>query len=178
MLRFILALVLAVPLLANPVPRGATPRKLPPNTNAVLKAYAGKMAYSASSEYKGWEIAKLADSDEKTSWFTATGDSPTQGKKPWVRADFPENVSVKRVTILGNREPSYPAGYSITEGTLELLDAKGNVLLSADLKAQGEKHDFDFELKGQEDDVRAIRFTATKDENVQHEVGLAELQVE
>src|SRR5437773_195089 len=139
MLRTSLVLLFALPLLAAPVPKDATPLTLPPNTNALLKAHAGKMAYEASSQFNGWEIAKLFDGDEQTSWYSSTGDSSMGGKQPWVRATFPENVTVRRVTILGNREPQYP-GYFVLAGTLELLDAEGNVLHKVEMESKGEKH--------------------------------------
>lgn len=178
MLRITSALLIAVPLLAAPIPKDATPQKLGLNSNALLKDHAGKMTYDASSQFNGWEIGKLFDGDEKTSWYSATNDTPQSGQQPWVRATFPENVTVSRVTILGNREPQFPKGYFVLAGTLELLDADGAVLLKKELESKGEKHDFDYELRIPEKNVRAVRFTCTKDEKIQNCVGLGEMQIE
>jgi hypothetical protein len=177
MLRTSLLLLTALPLLATPVPKDATPPKSVPNSNALLKAYNGRMKFDSSSEFNGWAIAKLFDGDEQTSWYSATGDSSMGGKQPWVRATFPEDVKVRRVTILGNREPQYP-GYFVLNGTLELLDADGDILQKVELESKGEKHDFDYELRVPEKNVRAVRFTSTKDENSQNCIGLGEMQVE
>jgi len=178
MFRLGIVLLLSVPLLAAPVPKDASPRRLPPNSNTLFKAHAGKITFEASSSYAGWEAGKLIDGVEATSWFSADSDSPMRGKKPWVRATFGEDVTVRRVTILGNREPNFPTGYFVTAGTLELLDAAGQTLHKADVTSTGPKHDFDFDLFHTKGKVRAIRFTCTQDEKQMSCIALAELQVE
>lgn len=178
MVRCLGVLVMVLPLTAAPVPKDATPRKLPPNTNALLKKHLNGMKYDASSECNGWGIGKLFDGDEATSWFSASGDAPMNEKQPWVRATFPEPVLVHRVTVLGNRELDYPSGYFATAGFFEFLDAKGDVLLKTTLKSEGEKHDFDLELKHPLANVRVIRFTATADVGQMSCIGLSEMQVE
>jgi hypothetical protein len=151
-----------------------------PNTNAVLKALKDKVVASASTEYQQWPASKLIDGDEETSWFSQTGDTATvKGNTPWVKLAFPADVTVKRVTILGNREPNYPAGYSVLAGKLDLLDEKGKVLESKELKAAGEKYDFDFVISAT--GVRAIKFTITDDQgnkNGSQDCALAEIEVE
>ena len=52
-------------------------------------------------------------------------DAVAHGAKPWLQVTFPEDITVKRVTILGNRDPQWLLGYTILAGTIELLDAKG-----------------------------------------------------
>ena len=47
------------------------------------------------------------------------------GTKPFLQVTFPEDVTVKRVTILGNRDPKWLKGYTILAGTIELFDAAG-----------------------------------------------------
>ena len=84
-------------------------------------------------------------------------------------------MSVKRVTVLGNRDPEYPSGYTVTDGTVELLDANGKVISTHDVLAAGEKFDFDLRLE-KPTTVRAVRFTMTKSE--QGHCGLGEFQVE
>lgn len=178
MLRSWIAFLFAVPLLAAPVPKDATPAKQGPNTNALLKAQAGKFTVDASSTFGGWEPGKLVDGNVETSWFSASGDAPMNGKQPWVRIAFESDVTVRRVTVLGNREPQYPTGYFVLTGTIELVDDRGEVLQKIDMKAEGEKKDFDWDVGYAKRNVRAIRFTATGDEKQFNCIGLAELQVE
>jgi F5/8 type C domain len=173
------AVLLAAPALAAPVPRPAVvidPAR--PNTNAVLKRFAGRLTTAASTEYQGWGVGKAFDGDPNTSWFTNGGDAPMAGTKPWAVVKFPEAATVRRVTALGNREPEYPAGYSVTAGTIELLDADGKVLFSRPLKATGDKHDLTLVPPAAVGGVRAVRVTATEDQKQYNCVGLAELQVE
>jgi hypothetical protein len=110
-----------------------------------------------------------------------TNDTATvKGTTPWVKLAFPSDVTVKRVTILGNREPQYPKDYSVLAGKLELLDDKGKVLVSKEVKAAGEKFDFDVAI-GPMPIVRAIKFTITEDQgdkNGSKDCALAEIQVE
>lgn len=178
MVRCLGVLVILLPVAAAPVPKDATPRKLPPNTNALLQKHVNGMKYDASSEWAGWAIGKLFDGDVSTSWFSGSEDAPTNGKHPWVKATFPEPVLVHRVTVLGNRESNYPSGYFATAGYFEFLDAEGDLLLKSALKSEGEKHDFDLELKHPLANVRAIRFTATADVGQMSCIGLSEMQVE
>jgi hypothetical protein len=88
---------------------------------------------------------------------------------------FPEDVKVKRVTVLGNRDPQYPQGYTVSEWTVDLLDEKGKVVESFDLKGAGDKCDFDLVLK-RFTTVRGVRFKMTKSENGY--CGLGEFMVE
>ncbi len=162
----------------KPVPAVDTSK---PNTNAVVKAHQEKTVASASTEYQNWPASKLIDGDEETSWFSDTNDTATvKGNTPWVKLTLPANVTVKRVTILGNREPNFPTSYSVLAGKLELLDDKGKVLDSKEMKATGEKFDFDFAI-GATANVRAIKFTITDDQgdkNGTKDCALAEVQVE
>ena len=90
-------------------------------------------------------------------------------------ADHPADVGVKRVTILGNRDPAYATGYTVSEGKVELLDANDTVIATHDLSGAGDKFDFDLRLE-KPTTVRAVRFTMTKSE--QGHCGLGEFQVE
>ena len=165
---------------ASPVPKSKPGQKDPaPNSNALVKKYRDRLAFARSSDWQGWPPEKAFDDNPDTSWFSATGDTPTGDKMPWIAATFPEDVAVRRVTILGNREPNYPAGYSVLAGKLELLDEKGKVLESKELKAAGEKYDFDFVISA--GGVRAIKFTITDDQgnkNGSQDCALAEIEVE
>jgi hypothetical protein len=165
-----------------PPPRATEPVDTSkPNTNALLKTHKDKVTATASTQYDQWPASKLIDGDEETSWFSQSEDTATnKGTTPWVKVAFPADVTVKRVTILGNREPQFPKDYSVLAGKLELLDDKGKVLASKEVKAKGEKFDFDVAI-GPMPNVRAIRFSITDDQgdkNGSKDCALAEIQVE
>ena len=89
----------AAVLLAAPVPKNALPALGKTNANTLIKEYKEKLVIDASSEWEGWPVANAFDSDEKTSWYSISGESATNGKEPWVRVRFPVNDTVRRVTI-------------------------------------------------------------------------------
>ena len=122
-----------------------------------------------------WPVGHLFDGNEQSSWYSNTPDSTMNEEKPAVTVTFPDDVKIKRVTVLGNRDPQYPTGYFVTEGTVELLDGKGKVISSHELKSAGDKHDFDLILD-KFVSVRAVRFKMTKSENGY--CGLSEFMVE
>jgi hypothetical protein len=162
---------------AAPVPRDAK-RLGKENTNALVKAHRSDLRIDASSEYQGWPVANAFDDQPATSWYSNSGDAPMNNAAPWVRATFPDEVLVRRVTVLGNRDPQYPTGYFIVEGKFELLDKDGKVLATRGMKAAGGKHDFDWIIDRPPVGVRAVRFTATKDQKQYQCVAIGEFQVE
>ena len=182
MLRYIylmaVASVTVAVLSAAPVPKNTLPAIGKTNANTLIKEHKEKLAIDASSDWQGWPIANGFDGNEETSWFSASGETATNGKEPWARVRFPENVSIRRVNILGNRDPQYPNGYSATAGKIEYLDADDKVLAKEDLVAKGDKHDFEHTPKAAISGVRAIRFTITKDEANAGCVALSEIYVE
>ena len=97
---------------------------------------------------------------------------------PWICATFPKDVTVRRVTILGNREPSYLIGYGVLNGRLELFDGDGVSIASRELACIGERHDFECAFKTPYTRVRSIRFTSTRDERNSRYIALGEFQVE
>lgn len=145
------------------------------NSNALVIKHQDTLKLTASSEWSGWPLRHLMDGDENTSWYSKTPDDTTTGRNPTVTLTFADDVKVTRVTILGNRDPAFPQGYTVKEGMLELLDASGKVLSRDVLKGAGAKSDFDLTL-AQPTTARAVRFTMTKSETGQ--CGLAELLVE
>jgi hypothetical protein len=163
---------------AAPVPKGAgyTPGK--ENGNALVKKYRHKMTLEASTEWQGYPVANLFDEKPETAWYSNNGDAPMNNSSPWVKAAFPEDVLIHRVTVLGNRDPQYPTGYGVLAGKIELLDKAGKVLRTKELKASGDKFDFDWVVDGPPAGVRAVRFTATDDEKRFGCVGLGEVQLE
>src|SRR5712692_4642811 len=77
---------------------------------------------------------------------------------------FPEDVTLQRLTVLGNRDPTYPLGYSVLTGLAEFLDADGKVLWKEERDAAGDLKDFEFKPKEIIKKVRSVRFTSVKDE--------------
>jgi F5/8 type C domain len=178
---FGMALLLAVAR-AAPVPK-PDPKKdeQAENKNTLVEKYRAKLAVTASSSYQGWGPEKVIDGSKETSWFSATGDAAAHGKMPWIMVTFPDDVTVQRLTVLGNREPSYPTGYSVLTGLAEFLDADGKVLWSEERDAAGDGKDFEFKPKELIKKVRAVRFTSRKDEGDQNgsqDIAVAEFLIE
>ncbi|QEL19019.1 discoidin domain-containing protein [Limnoglobus roseus] len=171
-----LALIFGVSL-AAPVPKTAKPVVGETNENGLITTHREKLQLAASSEWANWPVAHAFDGKAETSWYSNNGDAPQNGKTPTITVTFPEDVRMKRVTVLGNRDPQYPTGYFVLEGKFELLDKDDKVLETHEMKAAGEKHDFDWVLK-KLTTVRAVRFTMTKDEGQTGCVGIGEFQVE
>jgi hypothetical protein len=174
----------AKPKTRPPRPKGEL-KELPPvttdNKNTLVKKYRDKLKATASTVYPGWPAEKVLDGNVETSWFSATGDTTTKGTKPWVNITFPEDVTVSRVTVLGNREPAWLKGYTILAGSLELLDGDGKRLFYDDNDGIGNFRDFDFKMKKPVGKVRSVRFTSLGDEGDQNpyvDIAIAEIQIE
>ena len=152
-----------------------------PNKNTLITKHKDKIKVAASSSYSGYPVDKLIDGDTGTSWFSGSNDSVGKGKMPWVEVEFPEDVTVARVNLLGNRDKDYPKGYSILAGKIEFMDKDGKKLHEEEGKAMGDLKDFEFTPKKAVAGVRRVRFTSTKDEgdiNGSGDVALAEIQIE
>ncbi len=151
------------------------------NKNTLITKHKKDLKLAASSSFGGYRVDRLIDGDSGTSWFSEGGDTTTKNKNPWVEVEFPEDVTIARVTLLGNREAAYPKGYDVLEGKIELFDKDGKSLHKEEGKGIGEHHDFDFTLKEALKGVRKVRFTSIKDEgdkNGSEDIGLAEIQIE
>lgn len=139
------------------------------------------VAVSASSSYGGWSPLNAVDGDVSTSWYSGRHDSAAHGKSPFIQVTFSELSTVRRVTILGNRDPSYLEGYTILSGKLELLDERGRVAATNASAGTGNQRDFDFRLPAPVSDVKVVRFTSLEDQgklNSYGDVAIAEFQVE
>ena len=184
MLRLVGILVvglLLAPLAAAPVPKEKPKPKDGPNSNELLKKHKGNATFTASSAWNGWAVEKAFDGDPQTSWFSATGDCKTAKKLPSIDVVFPEDVRVSRVTVLGNREPSWPTGYFCWAGRLELLDKDGKVLVQINREATGEKKDLEFALAEPFGRVRTVRFLSTDDDSTHGGndcIAIGEVQIE
>ena len=144
------------------------------SSNAIVKANRVALVITASSQYPGWGASKAFDDDEQTSWFSQLN----QVNNPWIRVAFPNDIIVRRVTILGNREPNFPKGYDVLDARLELFDRDENLIASRDLKSIGERNDFECIFKVPYGRVRSICFTSTRDERNSRYIALGEFQVE
>jgi len=157
------------------------PKVVTDNKSALIKQHREKLKFRASSFWPGWPMDKLVDGNLETSWFSDRDDTTTKGKTPWVEIIFPEDVTLRRVTVLGNREPAWLVGYTILAGKLELLDKNGLKLHSEENDGIGNFRDFDFQLKKPIEKVRSIKFLSLGDQGDQNpytDIAIAEIQAE
>ena len=109
-----LLLTAALAVAEDKPPRKVELKELPPvksdNKNTLITNYKAKLEVTASTTYPGWPATNAVDGVETTSWFSATGDAAAKKTKPWLEVKFPEDVTVSRVTILGNRDPAWHPG--------------------------------------------------------------------
>jgi hypothetical protein len=147
------------------------PKVITENKNTLIKKHKDKIEIEASSSYQGWEPEKLIDDNLDTSWFSDSNDSAAKGTKPSITIKFPEDVTVNRVSIAGNREPDYPDNFSILSGTVEFFDADGKSLGKEERDAKGKRFDFEFKPKEALKKVRSIKFISVKDQGDQNDFG-------
>jgi hypothetical protein len=151
------------------------------NSNALVLKHREKLKLSASSTWPGWPPEKAIDGDLETSWFSAQDDSAAHGRKTWFQVTFPEDVTVRRVTVLGNREPAWPEGFTILAAGLELRDADGKRIQYEESDGVGKFYDYDFVFARPVKGVRSVRLTALGDQGKKTQYGdvaIAEFQVE
>ncbi len=159
--------------------------KLPPvttdNKNTLIKQHREQLRLTASSTWSGWPPANAIDDDIKSSWFSGKNDSAARGKRPWLQVNFPTAVAVRRVTILGNRDPEWLVGFTILAGRVTLTDKDGKVLKEVENEGTGNYRDFDFRFAPAVEGVRGVRFTSLGDQGGETEFGdiaIAEMQVD
>jgi hypothetical protein len=172
--------VLALAFVA-PISADDSQKKSKPSQNSLVAEYKDKLKLSASTFWPGWPVSHAFDGDPKTSWFSDRGDAAALNKQPWVKVEFPGDVTVRRVTVLGNREDAWLKGYTIGVGKIELYDKDGKKLL-VQANECGENHlDIDFPLLKPVAGVRSVRFVSMMDEGDQNpysDIALGEFQVE
>jgi hypothetical protein len=176
-----LTAVLSVATVLAPAPKPDEKKPDEANKNTLITKHKNKLKVSASSAFAGWPAERLIDGNAETSWFSNSNDSVGKGAKPWAEIEFPEDVAVARVSVLGNREKGFPKGYAVLAGKLELFDKDGKQIHAEEGKGAGDLNDFDFRLKKPLPGVRKVRFTSTKDEGNVNGYGciaLAEIQIE
>jgi hypothetical protein len=160
-------------------------KELPPvktdNKSSLIKKYRPRITLTASSTWGGWPPENAVDDNLETSWFSAQDDAAAKGTTPWLQVNFPVDVEVSRVTILGNRDPAWLVGFTILEGKVTLYDKNGKELKVVQNKGTGNFRDFDFLFEMPIKGVRAVRFTSLKDQGnqtVYGDIAIAEIQVE
>jgi hypothetical protein len=112
----------------------------------------------------------LLDQDPTTSWFSDSGDSVAKGQHPWVQVSLSRPARLSRVVVMGNREPSYPAGYSALAGLLRVLGQEGE-LLRIEARSPEPPHDFVFAFERPWRGVVGVRFEVTADEGASNSYG-------
>lgn len=160
-------------------------KELPPvksdNKNTLLTRYKDRIKATASTTWSGWPPENAMDGVPTTSWFSAKGDAAAHKTKPWLQIDFPEEITVTRVTILGNRDSAWLNGYTILAGALELFDKDGKRLHYEDNEGVGNFRDFDFKLEKPITKVRSVRFWSLGDQGDQNpydDIAIAEIQID
>jgi len=147
------------------------------NSNQLMNRFRGRLIAKVSSEWAGWNGNKAIDGNPSTSWFPTGSSTPQQGA--WYNLTFPQDVTIKRLTVLGNREANWP-GYGTRSMQVEFKDVNGVVLKThTGLPVKGS--DFDFpNLNYQR--VREIRITILEDSRGQTAFGqmtaIGEIQAE
>lgn len=170
---------------ARPVATKIVLEKLPPvttdNKNDLVKRYRNLLQLTASSTWNGWPPSNALDDNIKSSWFSGKDDSAAKGKRPWLQVNFPVAVPVRRVTVLGNRDPQWLVGFTILEGSVTLYDRNGQVLKYVQNKGTGNFRDFDYHFNPAVAGVSGVRFTSHADQGSDTQFGdiaIAEIQVE
>ncbi len=151
------------------------------NQASLLAEYRDKLKYSASTYWPGWPASHAFDGNPRTSWFTARRDAAAKGTSPWIAVEFPDDVPVRRVSILTNRETAWLKGFSILAARVELLDKDGKVLATKEDELGGERPDMDYRFKEPVKGVRTVRLTSLRDEgdqNVYEDVAIGEVLIE
>ena len=164
------------------VPPSPLPEFATSNPNSVIEKFRTELTASASSvDGPSWPATKLFDGQALTSWFSQRGDTTTQHRQPWVQVSFPEKVRVRHITILANRDTSWPGSFAIVTGRLELRNEREDVIYVEERGAANEYGDLDFVLPRGVDDVHTIRFISISDngdQNSYQEVALGEMMVD
>jgi hypothetical protein len=150
----------------NPVPgfgpvRAVEGLDVNSNSNKILNQYRGQVSVNASSSWGGsWVPNSAIDGVPTTSWFpTSGGQNARDGA--WLEVTLPQAVTVKRLTVLGNRDPVWN-GYGIRKMKVEFKDAKG-VVISVHTGPPKKGIDFDFPNLNYAN-TRSVKITILEDD--------------
>ncbi len=164
---------------SRPPPLQQLPAITTDNHNTLLVA--SSVVATASSTFPGWPTSNATDGKPETSWYSGNDDSAAKGGAPFLQIELPEASPVRRVTVLGNRDPQFLVGYTILSGRIDLLDEAGRVLESIVSDGTGNQRDFDVQWRHAIKGVKTVRFTSLADEgdkNTYGDVAIAEMQIE
>ena len=142
-----------------PLPQAIVPNAM---QKGLVAKYADRMKARASSTYGSYPVERLFDGVETSTWFSAGGDTVGSGKSPWVEVTFPEDVTIRAMTVFGNRDVVHH-GYFVHAGRFDFMDESGKTLSSHDVTATGNNFDMKTALEADVKGVRTVRFTVTKD---------------
>lgn len=134
----------------------------------------------ASTTYRGYDVSRALDGNPATSWFSARDDSAARGKQTFVELGFTRPQPLRRVVILGNREPRWMDGFTVRAGRIDVFDAFGTCVFSAVADATGDRGDFAFEIASV-DRASRVRFTSVSDDGAKNEwgdVAIAEISLQ
>ena len=148
------------------------------NTNRVLAAMKGQVTVLASTEQGDWPATRLIDDDPFTYWVSAAGDSKAKGKTPRVELQFPEEATIGRVTVLGQRGDSTAA---VTVFRIKLLGADGTVLKAGTVHGKEPFFDADWTLPAPVEGVSWIVILSLADngdKNTSGSVALGEILID
>jgi WD40 repeat protein len=156
-------------------PLKAIPPNISSNSNALIRQYRADLTFSSSEAQSSHTQA--VDGDSGTSWQSGWRDSVARGGHPWFQVNFPQEVTVRRVTILGPREQET----AILAGVLDLLDRRGAVIASKRGESKTWPHDFEFPFEPPIERVQRVRWTSERDQGAENPMGnvnVAEVLVE
>ena len=129
---------------------------------------------NVSSSYSGWPPGRAIDRNLNTSWFTNFGDAANRGTSPFYEVVFPQDVTVCRISMRGNRE--FATGYDFLSGRFDVFDAAGKVIFtSGAVNLPAPDRDIDLDVNPCVSGGRRVRFTGLSDEGP--DPGFAELIV-
>ncbi len=164
---------------APPLEQTASPPEAPPTASAPRKTpLLERVTLEVSSSYPGWPASFAVDGHELTSWYSGSNDSVAQGRKPFFQMTFAEVTVVRKVTVLGNRDPNFYNGYAILQLQLDVFDTNKRLVSTLVAESTGDRHDFQFELSQEAEGVGALRFTSLRDlgnKNWWGDVAIAEI---
>jgi len=157
---------------AQPLPAPPA-RSSPPLSSASWGRFVAPLDLSvdSSSTYPGWSAANVLDGDPDTSWFSNTNDSTARGLSPWLLLTSNRPIEVRVVVVKGNRNPTYPTGYSVLTGRLTLTGKGGEILYSEALAGKPPFYDFVFAPPRPVDGVQSLRFDVLSDQGARNPYG-------
>jgi WD40 repeat protein len=145
------------------------------NSNELIRRFRAELTFSTSAG--SYSPAQAVDGDPVTSWQSGWRDSVGRGGHPWLQVNFPQEVTIARVSILGPRDHDA----AILRGTIELLDRRGELVASRKGESKPPSHDFDLLFNPPVAGVERVRWSSDSDQGADHvfgHVAIAEVLIE